>query len=134
MVKDWELALAAYNTGPGNVRKAIRRSGYKNSFWDIYKYLPKETRAYVPQFVAMIYTMNYLDDHNFIEEGEELLVVADTLHVKNHLHFETFAALTGTCVEDLQKLNPYSACGRSCVRKNIGAQCAGNCEGKAVPG
>jgi membrane-bound lytic murein transglycosylase D len=106
MFKDWELALAAYNTGPGNVRKAIRRSGYKNSFWDIYKYLPKETRAYVPQFVAMIYTMNYLDDHNFIEEGEELLVVADTLHVKNHLHFETFAALTGTCVEDLQKLNP----------------------------
>jgi membrane-bound lytic murein transglycosylase D len=54
----------------------------------------------------MIYTMNYLDDHNFIEGGEELPVVADTLHVKNHLHFETFAALTGTCIEDLQKLNP----------------------------
>src|SRR5690606_15336747 len=50
--------------------------------------------------------MNYLDDHNFIEGGEELPVVADTLHVKNHLHFETFAALTGTCLEDLQKLNP----------------------------
>jgi membrane-bound lytic murein transglycosylase D len=106
MFKDWELALAAYNTGPGNVRKAIRRSGYRKSFWEIYKYLPRETRAYVPQFVAMIYTMNYLDDHNFIEGGEELPVVADTLHVKNHLHFETFAALTGTCIEDLQKLNP----------------------------
>ena len=106
MFKDWELALAAYNTGPGNVRKSIRKSGYRNSFWEIYKYLPKETRAYVPQFVAMIYTMNYLDDHNFIEGGEELPVVADTLHVKNHLHFETFAALTGTCLEDLQKLNP----------------------------
>lgn len=106
MFKDWELALAAYNTGPGNVRKAVRRSGYKNSFWEIYKYLPKETRAYVPQFVAMIYTMNYLDDHNFIEGGEELPVVADTLHVRNHLHFETFASLTGTCIEDLQKLNP----------------------------
>jgi membrane-bound lytic murein transglycosylase D len=106
MFKDWELALAAYNTGPGNVKKAIRRSGYRNTFWDIYKFLPRETRAYVPQFVAMIYTMNYLDDHNFIEGGEELPVVADTLHVKNHLHFETFASLTGTCIEDLQKLNP----------------------------
>ena len=106
MFKDWELALAAYNTGPGNVRKAIRRSGYRKTFWEIYQYLPRETRAYVPQFVAMIYTMNYLDDHNFIEGGEELPVVADTLHVKNHLHFETFASLTGTCIEDLQKLNP----------------------------
>lgn len=106
MFHDWELALAAYNTGPGNVKKAIRRSGYKNSFWEIYPQLPRETRAYVPQFVAMIYTMNYLDEHNFQNEGEEMPVVADTIMVNKHLHFETFAALTGTCVEDLQKLNP----------------------------
>ena len=106
MFKDWELALAAYNTGPGNVKRAIRRSGYKRSFWEIYPNLPRETRSYVPQFVAITYTMNYLDEHNFYDDGEEMLVVADTLKVNKFLHFETFARLTGTCVEDLQKLNP----------------------------
>ncbi|HYC84556.1 MAG TPA: LysM peptidoglycan-binding domain-containing protein [Chryseosolibacter sp.] len=106
MFNDWELALAAYNTGPGNVRKAIRRSGYKQTFWQIYPHLPRETRSYVPQFVAIIYTMNHLDDHNFSDEGEERLVRADTLHVNTFLNFETFASLTGTCLEDLQRLNP----------------------------
>jgi membrane-bound lytic murein transglycosylase D len=106
MFNDWELALAAYNTGPGNVKRAIRRSGYKKTFWEIYPHLPRETRSYVPQFVAIIYTMNHLDDHNFIDEGEERPVPSDTLHVNKFLNFETFAALTGTCVEDLQKLNP----------------------------
>lgn len=106
MFKDWEMALAAYNTGPGNVKRAIRRSGYKRTFWEIYPNLPRETRSYVPQFVAIIYTMNYLDQHNFIDEGQEMLVTYDTLHVNKFLHFETFAKLTGACVEDLQKLNP----------------------------
>lgn len=106
MFNDWELALAAYNTGPGNVRRAIRRSGYKKTFWDIYNFLPRETRSYVPQFVAIIYTMNYLDEHNFIDEGEEMLVRSDTLKVNKFLNFETLAILTGTCLEDLQKLNP----------------------------
>ena len=106
MFNDWELALAAYNTGPGNVKRAIRRSGYKKTFWEIYPFLPRETRSYVPQFVAMIYTLNYLDQHNFIDEGDERLVRYDTLHVNKFLNFETFANLTGTCVEDLQKLNP----------------------------
>ena len=106
MFKDWELALAAYNTGPGNVKRAIRRSDYKRSFWEIYPNLPRETRSYVPQFVAIIYTMNYLDKHNFLDEGQEMLVTYDTVHVKKFLHFETFANLTGACLEDLQKLNP----------------------------
>lgn len=106
MFNDWELALAAYNTGPGNVKRAIRRSGYKKTFWDIYSFLPRETRSYVPQFVAIIYTMNHLDQHNFVHEGEEMLVHSDTLHVKKFLNFETLAALTGSCLDDLQKLNP----------------------------
>jgi len=106
MFNDWELALAAYNTGPGNVRKAIRRSGYQKSFWEIYPNLPRETRSYVPQFVAIIYTMNHLDQHNFFDEGEEMLVRSDTLRVNRFLNFETLANLTGSCTEDLQKLNP----------------------------
>jgi membrane-bound lytic murein transglycosylase D len=106
MFHDWEMALAAYNTGPGNVKKAIRRSGYKRTFWEIYPNLPRETRSYVPQFVAITYTMNYLDEHNFFDEGEEMLVVSDTIRTKKFLHFDTFASLTNTCVDDLQRLNP----------------------------
>lgn len=106
MFHDWELALAAYNTGPGNVKRAIRRSGYKRSFWEIYPNLHRETRGYVPQFVAITYAMNFLEEHNFIDEGSERLVTYDTMNVTKFLHFETFATLTGVCLEDLQKLNP----------------------------
>jgi membrane-bound lytic murein transglycosylase D len=104
--KNWELALAAYNSGPGTVRKAIRRSGYKKTFWEIYNYLPSETRAYLPQYVAMIYAVNHAEEHNIFEEAKEEILPHDTLLVNQFLHFETFAKLTGTCVEDLQKLNP----------------------------
>lgn len=106
MFHNWELALASYNAGPGNVKKAIRRSGYKKTFWEVYNYLPRETRSYVPQFVAIIYAMNYLDDHNFYNIGQELHMPYDTLNVSKFLHFNTFANLTGICMEDLQKLNP----------------------------
>lgn len=106
MFGNWELALASYNAGPGNVKKAIRRSGYKKSFWEVYKYLPRETRSYVPQFVAIIYALNYLEEHNFYNVDQEMLMPSDTLTVNKFLHFNTFAELTGVCVEDLQKLNP----------------------------
>jgi len=85
---------------------AIRRSGYKRSFWDVYSYLPRETRAYVPQFVAIIYAVNYAELHNLAESGREELPASDTLLTRQFLHFETFANLTGTCLEDYQRLNP----------------------------
>jgi membrane-bound lytic murein transglycosylase D len=103
---NWELALAAYNSGPGTVRKAVRRSGYKKSFWEVYPHLPRETRAYVPQFIAIIYSMNYAGQHNLSESVREQMPLYDTLTVKQFLHLETLASLTGTCLEDLQKLNP----------------------------
>ncbi|MDW8330642.1 MAG: LysM peptidoglycan-binding domain-containing protein [Cyclobacteriaceae bacterium] len=106
LFNDWELALAAYNAGPGNVKKAIRRSGYKKTFWEIYPYLPRETRAYVPQFVAMVYTMNHLAEHNFLETEREVLPPHDTLRISRAVHFETMAQLTNGCLEDIQRLNP----------------------------
>jgi membrane-bound lytic murein transglycosylase D len=106
MFGNWELALAAYNSGPGTVRKAVRRSGYKKSFWEVYPHLPRETRAYVPQFIAIIYALNYTEQHNLVETAREVIPPYDTLAVNQYLHFETLAKLTGTCLEDLQKLNP----------------------------
>lgn len=106
MFGNWELALAAYNSGPGTVKRAVRRSGYKKSFWEIYKYLPRETRSYLPQYVAIIYSMNYAEEHNMVELALEETIPHDTLAVKQFLHLETFAALTGTCLEELHSLNP----------------------------
>jgi membrane-bound lytic murein transglycosylase D len=106
MFHDWQLVLAAYNSGPGTVRNAIRRSGYKKNFWDVYARLPRETKSYVPQFIAIVYAMNYTEEHNLVELAKEEVPPHDTIHVKQFLHFETFANLTGTCLEDMQRLNP----------------------------
>ncbi len=106
MFGDWELALAAYNCGPGNVRKAIRRSGYKKKFWEIYRYLPRETRSYVPQFVAMIYTLNYSEEHNLFPDNPYYLPDFDTIKVSQYFHIETFANQLNICVDDILGLNP----------------------------
>lgn len=104
--KDWPLALAAYNSGPGTVLKANKRSGYKNDFWQIYPHLPKETKAYVPQFVAILYSMKYADQHNLTEQYSEKFIPNDTIVVKSYLDLKTFSTLTGTCQDDIRQLNP----------------------------
>ena len=108
MFGDWELALAAYNCGPGNVRKAIRRSGYKRKFWDIYRYLPRETRGYVPQFVAITYAFNHTEEHNLLLDETEFLhpMATDTIMVRNFCNLSTLGKLIGACEEDIEFLNP----------------------------
>jgi len=108
MFGDWELALAAYNCGPGNVRKAIRRSGYKSKFWDIYQYLPRETRGYVPQFVAIMYAFNYTEEHNLELDDEEFIypIETDTIMVRDFLNLTTLAEMLDVCEEDMIYLNP----------------------------
>ena len=106
MFGDWELALAAYNSGPGNVRKAIRKSGYKKGFWEIYRYLPRETRSYVPQFVAVAYTMHYAEEYNLLADEPGYFLENDTLMIKGYANLKTLASELSICYEDIQALNP----------------------------
>ena len=99
---DWPLAIASYNCGAGNVNKAIRRSGGGKSFWEVYRYLPKETRGYVPSFIAALYSMRYYKEHNLTPTPPHL----DTIAVNKMLHFEQIAHYTGISVEELRTHNP----------------------------
>lgn len=102
---DWELALASYNTGPGNVKRAMRRSR-GTTFWTIYNSLPKETRSYVPQFVAMNYMMNYGNDHGIFPENPEYVIPSDTIHINGYVDLVMFCKNSGIAFEELNKLNP----------------------------
>jgi membrane-bound lytic murein transglycosylase D len=106
MFGDWELALAAYNCGPGNVRKAIKRSGGKKTFWGVYDYLPKETRSYVPQFQAMMYVLRHTEDHNLFLEQPTYPIAFEKIKFNQELDLEQLASVAGVCVEDLEFLNP----------------------------
>ena len=102
---DWNLAIASYNCGAGNVNKAIRRSGSRK-FWDIWPYLPKETRGYVPAFVGALYTLNYYKEHGIKPEAIEMPVHTDTFQIKKMLHLKQVSEITGAPLEELKNLNP----------------------------
>lgn len=103
---DWELAMAAYNCGPGNVNKAIRRSGGKRKFWEIYKYLPRETRSYIPQFQAIMYVMRHAGYHNFHLEEPTISQGFEKIAWTGNLDLEQLAQVGTVCVEELEQLNP----------------------------
>ncbi|MDE5610396.1 MAG: LysM peptidoglycan-binding domain-containing protein [Odoribacter sp.] len=104
--EDWILVVAAYNCGPGNVNKAIRRSGGKKNYWDIYYYLPKETRGYVPAFIAANYVFRYYKEHGIYPIEPTLPVMCDSIMLGDAVHFEQIAAQLNLSVEQLRDLNP----------------------------
>ena len=104
---DWSLAIAAYNCGPGNVTKAMRRAGYNaKDFWAIYPFLPTETRGYVPAFIAANYIMNYYDKHNISPALARKPIVTDTVHVNKRVHFQQISDVMGIPMDELRILNP----------------------------
>lgn len=104
---DWHLALAAYNTGPANVKRAMRRCGGANDFWGIYACLPAQTKAYVPQFIAMTYMMNYHWDHSIQPENWVIEIPKDSILVSGYLNLNTLTRLTGFSLDTLKRLNPH---------------------------
>ncbi len=104
---DWDLALAAYNSGPGNVSKAIRRSGGETNYWKIRNRLPRETAGYVPAFLATMYIFEYAEEHGFKSTGPKFHQIAtDTILVKRLITFEQVAKVVNLPVEEVQFLNP----------------------------
>ncbi|GLB52908.1 lytic transglycosylase [Neptunitalea chrysea] len=104
---DWDLALAAYNSGPGNVSKAIRRSGGYQNYWNLRPYLPRETAGYVPLFLATMYVFEYADEHGFKPKRTVYPYFnTDTIHIKNTITFDQISELTGIDMEEIQFFNP----------------------------
>ena len=103
---DWALAIASYNCGAGNVNKAIRRSGGSKDFWEIYPFLPRETRGYVPSFFAALYAMKYYKEHNLTPDYIPMPPHTDTLKINKMLHFEQISHFTGASLEELRTHNP----------------------------
>ena len=104
--KDWNLVLAAYNCGPGNVNKAIRRAGGSTDYWELYPFLPKETRGYVPGFIAVNYVMTYYCEHGICPMDSQLPAVSDTVHINKDLHLQQVAGVCNIDIEQLRSLNP----------------------------
>ena len=103
---DWSLAIASYNCGPGNVNKAIKRAGGGRDFWDVYRYLPRETRGYVPAFIAAMYTLAYYKEHNIVPAQADIPPQVDTFHIGGNLHFGQVSECIGISMDMLRNLNP----------------------------
>lgn len=103
---DWSLVIAAYNCGPNKVNQAIHRAKGCVDYWQIYPYLPKETRGYVPAFIAANYIMNYYCEHNICPMITELPISTDTIVVDKNLHLEQIAKVLNVNIEHLRALNP----------------------------
>ncbi len=103
---DWHMVIAAYNCGPGNMKKAIQRAGGKKNYWDVFYYLPSETRGFVPAFIAAAYIMNYSQDHGFYAVRPEMPISSDTILVRHELHLGQAAEVLGVDIATLQMLNP----------------------------
>ncbi len=104
--RDWHLVIAAYNCGPDKINKAIHRAGGTKDYWQIYPYLPKETRGYVPAFIAANYIMNYYCDHNICPMVADLPAKTDTVMVNKDIHFNQIASVLNMEVSQLKELNP----------------------------
>jgi membrane-bound lytic murein transglycosylase D len=105
MYGDWHLVIAAYNCGPGNVNKAIRRAGGKKDYWAIYPYLPRETRGYVPIFIAATYSMHYAAQHGICAASIDLPVMTDTIMVRQQLNLQQVASVLEMPIEEVRFLN-----------------------------
>lgn len=104
--KDWNLVLAAYNCGPGNVNKAIHRAGGNTDYWAIYPFLPRETRGYVPGFIAANYVMTYYCEHGICPMESQLPTTTDTIHINKDLHLQQVASVCNLDIDHLRSLNP----------------------------
>ena len=106
---DWNLVLAAYNAGAGNVNRAIKKSGDKQTYWEIYDFLPRETRGYVPTFIAVNYMMKYHIQHNIYPANEGIMAnnaTLDTLYINQKLSFYEVARMANVSIETVLDLNP----------------------------
>ncbi len=103
---DWGLVIAAYNCGPGNVNKAIRRSGNRKDYWEIYYRLPRETRGYLPGYIAATYSMNYYKEHNIRPVLVNFSVATDTVMTTRDIHLEQLSSVLNIPLDELKALNP----------------------------
>ena len=107
MYGNWTLAIAAYNCGPGNVNRALARAGKDcKTFWDIYDYLPRETRGYVPKFIAAAYAYTYHKEHNITPKATPECIATDTVMVHRVMHLGQVASTLNIPLETLRELNP----------------------------